>query len=527
MSDAGLNKALEKLLKQYDEHCKSVAQATHIDINQTPAEKRKYIKELEKDYAKWFSVMFPQYAKSECAWFHKKLAKLLIENDICNLLAEIYRSGAKSVHLCMGIPLYLYVTGKLNFMLLIGQTEPKAKKLISDIQAQLTHNRRFIHFYGKKFKFGDWASGDFTTTDGAKFVAMGIGQSPRGIREGDQRPDYIVVDDVDTKERCNNDKRSKDAAEWVWEDLKGTFDEGSKHRRFVVANNNFHKNTVINQLKKDFNSNNQKAKEHGFKITHFIVTVKAVKSLVTFEPEWPEKTSAEYWKEKYHSTPYRSFMREYMHVHIVEGTIFKNEQIQYKPRLQYRQYDALCLYGDLSYKDAGDFKALILAGKSKREFHVLDCYVRQTSRNNAALWLYEKVESDNLLKYNVSYWIEGLFAQDDFVSDFDLVGDEMGWYVPVVADKRSKSGKYDRIESMSGYFERGNIWFNQAIETSTDCGELVDQLLTFQKGSGAHDDAPDALHGAIQKLNTAANINANPPKTTSRKEINKKKKNKW
>nr|BFF39064.1 hypothetical protein BACY1_08690 [Tenacibaculum mesophilum] len=527
MSEVGLNKTLEKLLKQYDAHCKSVSQATFININQTPAERRKYVKELEKDYARWFTELFPFYAKSECAWFHKKLAKLLIENDICNLLAEIYRSGAKSVHLCMGIPLYLYVTGKLKFMLLIGQTEPKAKKLISDIQVQLTHNRRFIHYYGKKFKFGDWADGDFSTTDGAKFKAMGIGQSPRGLREAEQRPDYIAVDDVDTKERCNNDERSKKAADWVWEDLKGTFDEGSERQRFVVANNNFHKNTIINQLKKDFEHNNKKAKEHGFKKTHFIVSVKAVKNLTTFEPEWPEKTSAAHWKEKYHSTPYRSFMREYMHVHIVEGSIFKNEQIQYKQRLQYRQYDAICLYGDLSYKIAGDFKALIFVGKSKREFHILDCYVRQTSRHNAALWLYEKVESDNLLKNNVSYWIEGLFAQDEFVSDFDLVGDELGWYVPVVADKRSKSGKFDRIESMAGYFERGNVWFNSAIQNSTDCQELVNQLLAFQKGSGAHDDAPDALHGAILKLNTAAIVNSIPPRTTSRKEINKTKKNRY
>lgn len=527
MNDAGLNKAMEKLLKQYDAHCKSVEQATHIDINQTPAERRAYIKKLEKDYATWFTELFPQYAKSECAWFHKKLAKYLIDNDICNLLAEIYRSGAKSVHLCMGIPLYLYVTNKLHFMLLIGQTEPKAKKLISDIQAQLTHNRRFIHYYGKKFKFGDWATGDFTTTDGVKFMALGIGQSPRGLREGEKRPDYIVVDDVDTKERCNNDLRSQKAAEWVWEDLKGTFDEGAQHQRFVVANNNFHKNTVINQLKKDFEQNNKKAKEHGFKITHFTVTVKAVKNLTTFEPEWPEKTNAEYWKIKYYSTPYRSFMREYMHVHIVEGTIFKNEQIQFKQRLQYRQYDALCVYGDLSYKNAGDFKALVLVGKIKREFHILDCFVRQTSRHNAAVWLYEKVEDDNLLKYNIRYWIEGLFAQDEFVSDFDIVGDELGWYVPVVADKRPKGGKHDRVESMSGYFERGNVWFNKAIETSTDCQELKNQLLAFQKGSGAHDDAPDALQGAIVKLNTAALINTIPPKTTSRKEINKNKKNRF
>ena len=529
MAEGKLTKAMEKLLQDYDQHCRGVEQKTTsgLDFYEAPSERRKKRLALEKDYTTWFEYMFPQYAEVPCAWFHKKMAKLLIENDVISLLAEIYRSGAKSVHLDLGIPMFLYVTGKLKFMLLVGQTEDKAKKLISDIQSQLTHNQRFIHYYGKKFKFGDWADGDFTTTDGAKFMAMGAGQSPRGLREGNQRPDYIVIDDVDTAQRCKNDELSKKLFDWAWEDLKGTFNEGGKYRRFVVANNNFHKNTLINQLKNEFAVINKKAKEYGFAQTHYIVSVPAVKSLETFEPNWGEKTSAEYWREKYHSTPYRSFMREYMHVHIVEGSIFKNEQIQYKERLRYSQYDALCFYGDLSYKDTGDFKAMLLVGKVGREYHVLQGYVRQTSRNNVARWLYETVLHENLLKYNIAYYIEGLFAQDEFVNDFDEVGDSYGFYIPVQADKESKGNKFDRIESMGGYFERGNIFFNKALQHSPDFVELINQTLAFQKGSGAHDDAPDALQSAIAKLNALAILNASPAKAVSRKEILKNKQNRY
>lgn len=527
MSSDGLNKTMEKLIRSYELHCHSVEQATAVDINETPAKRRAKRKEWEKDYATWFANLFPQYASAPSAKFHKKLARLLIENDICNLLAEIYRSGAKSVHLGMGIPLYLYVTGKMKFMLLVGQTELKAKKLISDIQAQLTHNRKFIHYYGAKFKYGDWSNGDFTTIDGCKFMALGIGQSPRGLRELAQRPDYILVDDVDTKERCNNDERSRKAAEWVWEDLKGTFDEGGKFQRFVVANNNFHKNTVINQLKHDFQIINKKAEEAGEKSRHFVITVTAVKDLVDFEPAWPEKTDSNYWRQKFRETPYRSFMREYMHKHIVEGAIFKNKQIQYKQRLRYSQYDALIFYGDLSYKDEGDFKALVFVGKKGREFHILDCFVRQTSKYNTALWLYEKVEDDNLLKYNIAYFIEGLFAQDEFISDFDAVGDEKGWYVPVQADKKTKTGKFDRIEGMAGHFERKKVFFDNKLKESPDAQELIYQLLAFQKGSGAHDDAPDALQSAITKLNVAAATNTIPPRMTSRADIMSKQKNRY
>lgn len=527
--DLKLTKAGEKMLRDYDEHCKGIHRATGagLDPNETPTQRKKQREIWEKDYITWFEKMFPHYAKVKCAPFHRKLASLIIDNPICDVLAEIYRSGAKSVHIDLGIPLYLYVTDQLHFMLLFGQTDLKAKKLISDIQAELTVNQTFIHYYGKKFKFGDWADGDFTTTDGCKFMTSTPGQSPRGLREGTSRPDYIVFDDVDTRQRVANDDLSKKLLDFAWEDARGTFDEGSPIRRFIVANNNFHKNCLINMLKEEFKLINQKLKQEGFKANFFTLTVPAVKDLTTFEPSWPEKTSAEYWKQKYLSTPYRSFMREYMHVHIVEGTIFLNEWIQYKPRLQFRSYEALIFYGDLSYKDAGDYKAMVFAGKNGREFHILNAFVRQTSKYNVARWLYEFVQDNDLLKHNIQYFIEGLFAQDEFVSDFDAVGDEFGWYIPVVADNKTKTGKFDRIESMQGYFQRGNIWFNEQNKTSTDNQELVNQLLAFSKGSGAHDDAPDALQSAIAKLNVAVLTNKTPLKVTSRKEIINNQKNRF
>jgi|26BtaG_2_1085354.scaffolds.fasta_scaffold01795_5 predicted phage terminase large subunit-like protein len=524
-----LSKSYEKMLIAYDEHCKGIEQSTGSGLNpsQTPIQRKKQREAWEKDYITWFEEFFPHYAKVKSAWYHKKLAKLIIENPVCDVLAEIYRSGAKSVHIDLGIPMYLYVTGELKFMLLFGQTDTKAKKLISDIQSEMTYNQKIIHFYGKKFKFGDWSDGDFTTTDGAKFMTSTPGQSPRGLREGTERPDYIVFDDVDTKQRVNNDLLSKRLFDFAWEDAKGTFDEGSKFRRFVVANNNFHKNTLINLLKEEFNAINRKLKQEGLKSTFFVLTVPAVKNMTTFEPNWPEKTSAKYWKNKFITTPYRSFMREYMHLHIVEGSIFKNEQIQFKARSKFASYDALVFYGDLSYKDSGDYKAMVLVGKQGREFHVLTAYVRQTSRYNTAKWLYEYVEQNNLLKYNVQYFIEGLFAQDEFVSDFDAVGDEEGWYVPVVADQKTKAGKFDRVESMQGYFQRGNIWFNLAEKDSTDFKELIDQLLAFSKGSGANDDGPDALQSAISKANVSALTNQTPMTTTSRKELISKQKNRY
>lgn len=503
------DKIYAKLLADYDKHCLLIAKATSVNIHESAKEKAARIKNLESDYVRWFEYYFPNYAKQKCAWFHAKLAKLIVGNKRLRLLSEMYRSAGKSVHIDMGIPLYLYFAkNDLRFMLLVGETEPKAKKLLSGIQAQLEHNNRLQNDYGKRASVGDWSDGSFVTSDGVRFMSIGFGQNPRGAREQSERPDYIVVDDVDSKKSIHNDRIMRESVDYITEDVWGCFDsEDNATERFVFANNNFHKNSITNCLKTYFNEViNTPQEEQNYESniaqgrTLFkILTVCAVKNLQDFTPEWPEKTSAEYWRNKFKSMPYRSFMREYMHTHIEDGAIFKYEDIQYKKALPLSKYDNLCFYGDLSYKENADYKALILVGNVGKEFHILLCYMQQKSRAHCAKWLYDQYERFHLDRYNVRYMIEGLFAMDEFVSDFDNEGDKRGYYIPIVADKRSKTDKFDRIESLSGYFERKNVWFNTE-QKDADMQVLIDQFLAFEKGSGAHDDGPDAVHGAFKWL---------------------------
>lgn len=512
-----MNNKYLKLLQDYDKHCLRIAKATSINIHETAKEKQARIKKLESNYVAWFEYYFPNYAKKKSAWFHAKLANLVIKNKRLRLLAEMFRSAGKSVHIDMGIPLYLYLAkSELKFMLLVGETEPKAKKLLSSIQAQLQFNNRIKNDYGEKFSAGNWADGDFATTDGVRFMSLGFGQNPRGAREEASRPDYIVVDDVDSKKSVNNDRIMREAVDFITEDIWGCFDsDETATERFVFANNNFHKNSITNRLKLYFKSVIEKEtleNEDGENInlgdfgsnTHFeILSVCAVKNLKDFTPEWPEKTSADYWRKKFHSMPYRSFMREYMHTHIEDGAVFKYEDIDYKKALPLKEYDDLCFYGDLSYKENADYKAMILVGKKDKEYHILLAYMQQKSRAHCAKWLYDQYEKFHLDRFNIRYMIEGLFAMDEFTSDFDLEGEKRGYYIPVVADKRSKTDKYDRIESLAGYFERKNVFFNSE-QKDADMQTLIDQFLAFEKGSQAHDDGPDAVHGAFKWLSTRA-----------------------
>lgn len=514
---------LEKILQNYELHCAKLRNATRYNLRETPAEKSKRIAELESDYIKWFQYHFPTYAKKPCAKFHKDLANKIIKNKTIRILAEWYRSAAKSVHIDMGLPLYLmFVKKDLKFMLLVGETDHKAKKLLSGIQAQLTNNQRLINDYGECFNSGDWAEGDFLTKDGVRFMSIGFMGNPRGAREAENRPDFIAVDDVDNKRHINNDRMMGDAIDFITEDIWGCFDtDEDAITRFVYANNNFHKNSITNRLKQYFLQSKESAKQNNVKDIFHVSTINAVKDLNTFEPTWKERNSADFWRQKFYSMPYRSFMREFMNTHIQDGKIFKYEDIVFGASLSLEKYEALIFYGDLSYKDTGDYKALILVGKIGREFHVIHCYLRRGSRAKCAEWLYNLYQDKHLDLYNIQYKIEGLFAMDDFVNDFDIEGDKRGWYIPVVADKKPKEGKFDRVESMSGYFERKNVIFNEKEANNPDQITLRDQLLAFEKGSSANDDGPDALQSGMAYLNKVTVVNTTEIVTTPRSAFKK------
>ncbi len=520
-----MNNKNEKAYRDFENHCKIIVKSTSIDIHETAGDKAKRKKQLEEEYIKWFEYYLASYATAKSAWYHKKAAKLLIENDEIYVLQRIFRSGAKSVHADVGIPLYLYYVKKdLFFMLLIGENETKAKKLLSDIQAEIQYNKRLENDYGKRFKLGDWADGNFSTSDDAYFTSLGIGQSPRGIRNQANRPDYISVDDVDTKKRSKNPKLTRELFEWLKEDLWGTF--GSGKRRYVQSNNRFSKISTIQLMSEHFEKVREEYKRDGKKTKHHIIIAKAIQD--NGKSGWEENYSLEYWQELRKDIGELAFQREYQDNPIEVGTVFKNQWIHYKQRLSLHQYEALVMYGDLSYSDTADYKAMLLVGKRGKEFHVIKAHVRQTSRAKVAEWLYDLYESMKLKKYNIRYKVEGSFAQGSiFVPDFDAEGDKRGYHIPVIADKKPKANKVERIESMSAFFERGNVFFNLADKDTTDIIELVNQILGFEKGSRINDDAPDALQDAISDLNSAISLDVKNTRFKSRTDTLKKKKNRF
>jgi hypothetical protein len=144
------------------------------------------------------------------------------------------RGHAKSTHFDIFMPLWLMLLPKrlINFMVVVGKSQDSANRLLGDIQAgKLEYNQRIIADFGQQKNLGLWTIRRVQDCLRREVPRRCRGQSPRGLREREARPDYIVIDDLDDDELCRNEKRVHDLTDWVKEALfvRSMWDVGVPH----------------------------------------------------------------------------------------------------------------------------------------------------------------------------------------------------------------------------------------------------------------------------------------------------------
>lgn len=480
------NRVNKELLKNWQERIEWI-QSYQFSNSDTPSEKRARIERARKDYQFFVTTYFRHLTKKRCGKFQLDAAKYLKKHKQCRALFEWARGHAKSSHLSLMIPLWLKIQQPrmMNVMVLVSKSQDMATRLLSDLQAELQYNTMLIHDFGEQVQNGSWESGEFRTVDGCLFIALGRGQSPRGIKDRGKRPDYIVIDDIDDDELINNPRRVSAVLDWMLTALAGTMEMG--RGRFVVVGNRIGKDSVLSRFAETPN------------LHHVIVN--AINP--SGQPSWPENFSLEEINKMRSFMGERRFQKEFMNNPIIEGAVFRQKDIRWGRMNNLKTYRTLICYTDPSFKNSAtaDYKATVLVGKTPQgQYHVLKAYVDQTSVSQMVSWHYD------IMRYvdgrvPVLYYMESNFLQDLLLDEFNKAGKAIGQHIPIRGDDRKKPDKFARIESMQPLFERGLIIFNQAEKESSGFIALQQQLLMFEKGSKAHDDAPDALEGAVWLLN--------------------------
>ncbi len=472
----------KEALRYWEEYCRNIYRSTDVPT-ETPAEKQKRINRLLSNFEEFCQFYFPKYASDPFAKFQLKAAKHIIDHDTTYAVLAWSREHAKSVIGGLFIPLFLKFNKKIRNVLYVSHTEDQAKRLIAPIRANLEHNQRFINDFGTQKSLALWQDTNFLTKDGCSFLAIGSGQSPRGSRNEEIRPDMIIFDDIDTDEECRNEIRMDNKWKWIEQAVLPTVSI-SKSKRILFLGNIIANNSTIVRASRvaDFYQKVNILDEKG-------------------NPSW-SKNLIEDIQYMLSKISYASAQKEYFNNPITEGTVFKELKWGKVPPLS--KFKFLCGYADGAYSSketkSNSFKALILMGEYEGNFYIIKARVEQCSTAKMIQWFFdmknfvgEKSQIYNYIECNgfQEPWYEDVFRPAV------VLAEKTNGSIPISPDDRDKPDKFARIEGNLEPLNRcGQLILNEAEKSDSGMKRLEDQFLAVHPTMSAHADAPDATEGA-------------------------------
>lgn len=483
----------KQALTDWEEFKKNILSSTTVDDNETAIERQKRIAHLEANDEEWFAYYFPNFATAESAPFQKKATKRLFANDRWYEVRAWSRELAKSTRAMMEF-LKLTLTDKLHNILLVSNSETNAQRLLKPWKLILEYNQRIINDYGPQKKFGDWEDGEFTTLGGCAFRAIGAGQSPRGSKNDNFRPDGIIIDDIDTDEECRNPEIIKNKWLWIEQALLPTVSI-SGHWRFLFNGNIIAKDCCITRA--------IKMADH---VDIINIRDKNGKS------SW-KKNSEEDIDRLLGKLSSATIQKEYYNNPVVEGSIFKELTWGKIPPLN--KFRFLVAYGDPAPSNkegkSGCPKALWLVGMAEGNYYIITGYLDNVTNATYVEWYYN---IDDYVKgrTQVYNYIENNSLQDPFFTQvyiplFTAASQQRGKVIPIIPDTRKKPDKYARIEGNLEPLNRMcKLIFNEAEKGNPHMQRLEDQFKAFDAQMSMFVDGVDAVEGGVWIIN---NKNAN------------------
>lgn len=474
--------------RDWDSYYESFVASVHADLTETPEQKRKRIAALEADFEAWKMYYFPKYCYAPSASFHKRAANRQLNNPEwyeCDVWARELAKDAVQ----MMITLNQALTGKKRSVMLISNSWDNAADLLQPYKINLESNERIIHDYGQQEMPGSWKRGDFTTTQGVSFLAVGADQSPRGTRDEEVRPDKVIISDIDTDEDCRNSETIK--KRWYWFE-KAVFPTRSVSKDFQVI-------WLNNLIAKD--SCMARAMKMADKVD--IVNLEDKHGNST----WPEKNLPEHIariKSKISTAAYES---EYMNNPLAEGDVFKEITWGKIPHLN--NFKFIVVYGDPAPSNSkngkGSYKSVFAIGFREGKYYVISGFLDHVTNAEFVDWYYAlrnyiggKTQVYNFIENNK---LQDPFYQQVFIPLFNEAAKSKG-FIGITPDTRDKPDKFSRIEGNLEPINRfGNLIFNIKEQDNPHMIRLEEQFKLLNPQMKSPADGPDCIEGGVWIIN--------------------------
>ena len=491
-------------LQRWKKLKRDIKNSTDVDPSLSAAELEQLRMRLEKpgNEIEWIKYIFEKSAKYEFADFQIRAIKRLIANEEWYEVLSWSRELAKST-ITMFVVMYLVLTGRKKNVLLISDCLANAERLLDPYRAHFEFNGRIRALYGEQFNPGDWTVSEFITKGGVSFRAIGAGQSPRGSRNDDVRPDVILCDDFDTDQDVKNPDIID--SKWKWFEKALYFTRSmSEPTMYIWCGNIIAEDCCITRA--------GAIADHWDIINLRMVDIRKpnpVADMTHGKSVWPQKNTEAHIDRVLSKVSKAAGLGECFNHPIVEGKIFPPEKYGKIPALS--KFRFLVIYGDPTQSEQkgkaknkkGSRKAVWLVGELDGTIYAIRGFIGKATNREFIEWyyaLYEYVAGKvPLYAYIENNSLQDPFYEQVFKKHIADVRREKGISFTILPDEEKKTDKAVRIEAnLEPPARHGNFVLNEKEKGDPNMQELANEQKFFTLALSYPADGLDCIEGALR-----------------------------
>lgn len=430
-------------------------------------------KAFEEDIQAFGEFFFKEHLRLDTPAFHQELYALYQGNDQYLGIAAP-RGHAKSTITDLVFLAWCIVHRKFTFGLLISDTYTQAELFLDTVKAEFESNDRLKEFYGDMTS--DIWSGGRIVVNGIMIKAVGAGMKVRGLKYRGNRPDLVLVDDLENDELVESLERREKLERWF---NKALLPSMQKEGRLIMIGTILHYDSLLNKI-----IDSEKYQQFTKRL------YRAVNPEGALWPEHLDLLELEKIKSEYiQSGLGYVFYQEYQNDPVSgENRKFKIEKVKYYGEEQERLLAATPINTYITYDRAystqktADFTGIVVVSVDMHN----NWYVRHAERFKGTedelidkifdLYLYWKPRKSGMEQKAYEYTFKATLEREMRTRNTFFLMEQL---------KDLGVNKNVRIEGLVPRFNVGSIYFKRE---QTD---LIDELITFP--SGRYDDLIDAL----------------------------------
>lgn len=377
--------------------------------------------------------------------------------------------------------------GEVYNVLIIGASYERACERLESIGHEVETNETLEQIFGQLRGGTTWTESKKVLANGVVLQAKGAGQSLRGVKHHELRPDFVLIDDLEDEESTRTPAARQEMLRWLYKTLIPALAQGARIR---FIGNRLDPEAVIVKI--------SKAPEWQ----HFRFPIMYQDATGEDTATWPELFPLEWIYAKREEMRrlglIEDFNQEYMcEADAPEEKVFRPEHLQSVTQPRVRTWEATWAMVDpaRSVGKRSATTAIPIWSWVANRLVVWDCRIGH--------WQPDEI-IDNILQVDTEYRPVAIGVEEDALNQFILqplrqAQVRHGHPLPIrpMAAKRYTEGrgKLDFIKSLQPFFAAGEVVFAKPLP------DLVAQFQSFPKG---YIDGPNALAYALKMRPGAA-----------------------